>query len=89
MDDKHGAGSRPARLGPEFMHHDATGPGLQPVMARLGHEGGGAVDGAALAVAERLDVGRAAEQFERGAAAQTGRHMLGGAEHAPDDLQSK
>jgi hypothetical protein len=58
-------------------------------MTRLGHEAGGTVDRALLAVAERLHVRCTAEQFECGATAQAGRHMFGGAEHTPDDLQSK
>ena len=89
MDDEHRAGGPPARLGPEFMHHDAAVFGLQPMMARLGHEAGGAVDGASLAVAENFGVRRTAEQFECRAPGQAGSHMFGGGKHAPDDLQSK
>jgi hypothetical protein len=59
------------------------------MMAGLGHEAGGAVDGASLALAENLGVRRAAEQFERSAPAKAGGHVLGGGKHAPDDLQSK
>jgi hypothetical protein len=79
----------PALLGPEFMHGDAIRPCLQPMMARLRHEIGSALDGTALAVAERLDVRGAAEQFEGGAAAESRRDMLGRAENAPDDLHPK
>lgn len=89
MDDEHRADGPPARLWPEFMRHDAPVFGLQPMMARLGHEAGGAVDGASLAVAEDLGVRRAAEQFERRAPGKAGSHMFGGSKHAPDDLQSK
>ncbi|WP_245468651.1 hypothetical protein [Mesorhizobium sp. M1E.F.Ca.ET.063.01.1.1] len=58
-------------------------------MTRLSHETGSALDGAALAVAQGFDVWRAAEQLERGAAAETRRDMLGGTEYASDDLHSK
>ena len=87
MDDKHGAKRRPARLRSEFVHHDAAGCRLQPMMARFGHELRGTADGAALAVGQRRDAGRAAEQFESRAPGDAWRNMFGRTKYAPDDLQ--
>ena len=89
MDDEHRPAGAPARLGPELVNRDAVRLRLQPVMARLGHETGGTFDGAAFAIAQGFDVGRAAEQFERGTAAETRSDMLGRSKDAPDDLHSK
>jgi hypothetical protein len=61
--------------------------GLEPMMPRFAHEFGSAIDGAAFAIAERLDVRRAAEQFERRASGEPWRNMFGRPEHAPDDFQ--
>ena len=87
MDDQHGAKCGPARFRPELVHHHAAGPGLQPVMARLGHELRGPAYGAALAVGQRLGARRAAEQFESRAPGDAWRNMFGRTKYAPDDLQ--
>ena len=78
VDDEHGAGVGPAADRAELVHREAAAPDVgMPVVARLGHEVGSALDRPRLAGGHLRRVGRTAEQLEGDAAGEPRRNMLG------------